>query len=276
MESKNPKSQPKLQAPPLVQEADELRFRSNHVSVKAHDHAGLAYLFELILTDPIHSAVSERLMLIFKSAASMRENCFELSELLTQEAKDLHIHPVLLASAMIWWGHESDVADNETVGSADWQLFPLNTRNLRRDLRAECKVLGDEIDAIFRGSGIDPDSAIQLVLQKCKALESALITLLKSIHGHQGKRKRLFYASSKTEIRAYYLTRVRKLRTDSPELHSLLDQAGEKFDWRQRDDRLRAQKKIHDWARAFETLVDALMLDLGFRRQKRTYICLDD
>lgn len=256
----------------LMQEADELNADSDHVSAEAHARAGLAYLFELILRDPVHPALTAGLMRAFRSEPSQREDPFELSKLLLQEATCLHIHPVLLALAMIWWGKEADLAENETTGSADWQLLPISVRNHRKDLKDEFRQLSSEIESLFRGSGLEPELAIRLTREKCQALDHALLTLLKSIEGHRQKRKRLFYANTKNETTAYYYLRLRRLKTNAKELSDLLSQAGELYDMSDKADRHRAQKKLHDWAKAFEVLIDALMLDLGYVRQKREYI----
>jgi hypothetical protein len=279
MGSKNLKSKAeevKVKAPPLIQEADELRADSDHVSTQAHAHAGLAYLFELILRDPVHPTLAKSLMRAFKSEPSQREEPFELAELLEREAKMLHMHPVLLAVAMIWWGKEADIAENETVGSADWQLVPIAIRNHRKDLQEEFRLLSSEIESLFRGSGLEPALGVELIRKKCKALDHGLETLLKSIKGHRSKRKSLFYSNSQNEIAAYYLLRLRRLKTNAKELSDLLSQAGERYDMSDSKDRHRAQKKLHQWADAFETLIDALMLDLGYNRVARDYVEIAD
>lgn len=276
MEAKNLKTKPqdeaKAKAPALIQDADELRSESDHVSAEAHVHAGIARLFELILSDPANLSLAESLMRAFKSEPSMREDPFALAELLKGEAQQLHMHPVLLSLAMIWWGKEADLAENETVGSADWQLVPMAIRNHRRDLQEEFRVLQSEIESLFRGSGLEPELGVELIRKKCKALDHGLETLLKSIKGHRSRRKSLFYSNSKNEIAAYYLLRVRRLKTNAKELSDLLSQAGERYDMSDATDRHRAQKKLHQWAEAFETLVDTVMLDLGFNRVARDYV----
>lgn len=278
MQSKNLKTeaeQERIKPPPLIQEADELRAKSEHVSTEAHRHAGLAYLFDLILSDPDHRVLAAKLMGIFKSEPSICEDPFSLSELLSREAKRLHMHPVLLASAMIWWGKEADLRDSEVDGSADWQLLPMSLRGHRTDLQMEFRVLFLEIESLFRGSGLEPELAVQLLRKKCKSLDHGLETLLKSIVGHRQKRKRLFYSNSRNEITAYYLLRVRRLKTTAKELADLLSQAGERYDMNDSKDRHRAQKKLHQWAEDFEASVDALMLDLGYSRTKRYYLEID-
>ena len=279
MEAKNLKTEPKekkkIKAPPLIQEADELRSQSDHVSAEAHVHAGLAHLFELILNDPVHPSLAQSLERAFKSEASKREDPFALALLIQKEAQQLHMHPVLLSLAMIWWGKEADLAENETVGSADWQLVPMAIRNHRRDLQEEFRVLQSEIESLFRGSGLEPELGVELVRKKCKALDHGLETLLKGIKGHRSKRKSLFYSNSKNEIGAYYLLRVRRLKTTAKELSDLLSQAGERYDMSDAKDRHRAQRKLHEWADGFETLVDAVMLDLGYVRAKREYLEID-
>lgn len=270
-----PKEEEKIKAPPLIQEADELRSESGHVSAEAHVHAGIAYLFELILSDPANTSLVESLMRAFKSEPSMREDPFALAELLKEEAHQLHMHPVLLSLAMIWWGKEADLAENETVGSADWQLVPMSIRNQRRDLQEEFRVLQSEIESLFRGSGLEPELGVELIRKKCKALDHGLETLLKSIKGHRSRRKSLFYSNSKNEIAAYYLLRVMRLKTTAKELSDLLVQAGERYDMSDAKDRHRAQRKLHEWADGFETLVDAVMLDLGYVRVKREYLEID-
>lgn len=212
----------------------------------------------------------------FKSESSNREDTFALAQLLEKEAKILHMHPVLLALAMIWWGKEADLRQSETVGSADWQLLPITIRLHRQDLQQEFRVLAAEIESLFRGSGLEPELGVELLRSKCKALDHGLETLLKSIKGHRDKRKRLFYSNSKTEISAYYFLRLRRLKTNTKEFSDLLSQAGEKYDLNDSTDRIRAQKKIHQWAGDFETLVDALMLDLGYLRSKRNYAAASD
>ncbi len=278
MEAKNlktePKEEEKIKAPPLIQEAYELRPQSARVSTEAHAHSGLAYLFELILNDPVNPPLAESLMRAFKSEPSMREDPFALAELLKGEAQQLHMHPVLLSLAMIWWGKEADLAENETVGSADWQLVPIAIRNHRRDLQEEFRELQSEIESLFRGSGLEPELGVELIRKKCKALDHGLATLLKSIKGHRSRRKSLFYSNSKNEITAYYLLRVRRLKTNAKELSDLLSQAGEQYDMSDAADRHRAQKKLHQWADAFETLVDAVMLDLGYVRKEKRYVRL--
>lgn len=278
MEAKNLKTKPqdeaKAKAPALIQDADELRSESDHVSAEAHVHAGIARLFELILSDPANLSLAESLMRAFKSEPSMREDPFALAELLKGEAQQLHMHPVLLSLAMIWWGKEADLAENESVGSADWQLVPMAIRNHRRDLQEEFRVLQSEIESLFRGSGLEPELGVELIRKKCKALDHGLETLLKSIKGHRSRRKSLFYSNSKNEIGAYYLLRVRRLKTTAKELSDLLSQAGERYDMSDATDRHRAQKKLHQWADAFETLVDAVMLDLGYVRKEKRYFRL--
>jgi ElaB/YqjD/DUF883 family membrane-anchored ribosome-binding protein len=279
MEGKNLKTkgeEVKVKAPPLIQEADELRAKSDHVSTEAHAHAGLAYLFELILRDPVHPTLAKSLMRAFKSEPSQGEEPFELAELLEREAKRLHMHPVLLAVAMIWWGKEAEIAENETVGSADWQLVPISIRNHRSDLQEEFRELFSEIESLFRGSGLEPELGVQLLREKCRAIDHGLVTVLRSIEGHRSKRKRLFYSNSKNEIKAYYLLRVRRLKTSAKELSDLLSQAGERYDMNASKDRHRAQQKLHQWAEAFETLVDAVMLDLGYVRARRDYLEIVD
>lgn len=280
MEAKNLKSEAKeeekVKAPPLIQESDELRSESDHVSAEAHVHAGIAYLFELILNDPANPSLAESLMRAFKSEPSMREDPFALAELLKEESQQLHMHPVLLSLAMIWWGKEADLAENETVGSADWQLVPMAIRNHRRDLQEEFRVLQSEIESLFRGSGLEPELGVELIRKKRKALDHGLETLLKSIKGHRSRRKSLFYSNSKNEVMAYYLLRLRRLKTNTKELSDLLSQAGERYDMGDSKDRLRAQKRLHQWADAFETLVDAVMLDLGFNRVARHYVEIAD
>ena len=128
-----------------------------------------------------------------------------------------------------------------------------------------------EIESLFRGSGLEPELGVELIRKKCKAIDHGLETFLKSVKGHRDKRKRLFYSNSKNEISAYYLIRVRRLKTNAKEFSELLSQAGERYDLNDSTDRLRAQKKLHEWADAFETLVDAIMLDLGFARSRRDY-----
>lgn len=279
MEDKNLKTESeedKIEGPPLIQEAAELRGESDHVSAEAHVHAGLAYLFELILSDKKHAALSEKLMSTFKTEPSLREDVGSLAKLLKHEASALHMHPVLLAMAMIWWGREADLAENETVGSADWQLLPISIRNHRMDLQEEFRLLISEIEDLFRGVGLEPEIAVQLSRKKCQSLNHGLGTLLKSIKGHRDKRKRLFYDCTKSEITAYYLLRVKKLKIDTKEVVHLLSEAGEKYDLNDKKDRYRAQRKVHGWAEAFETLIDALMLDLGYVRKKRVYVeCAD-
>jgi len=276
MEDKNPKTEAAeakiVEAPLLIQEAEELRAESDHVSAEAHAHAGLAYLFELIFKDPAHPELAESLLRAFKSEPSQREDPFALAELLEQEATKLHMHPVLLALAMIWWGKEADLAENETIGSADWQLVPLDIQHHRRDLQAKFRMLFSDIESLFRGSGLEPETGVQLMRKKCQAIDHGLVTLLKSIEGHRQKRKRLFYANSKNEISAYYLSRVRRLGTGTAEFSDLLYKAGEQYDWSDRKDRQRAQKKLHEWPKAFEALIDAAMLDLGYVRDKGDYI----
>lgn len=278
MEAKNLKTKPqdeaKAKAPALIQDADELRSESDRVSAEAHVHAGIAYLFELILNDPANTSLAESLMRAFKSESSMREDPFALAELLKGEAQQLHMHPVLLSLAMIWWGKEADLAENETVGSADWQLVPMAIRNHRRDLQEEFRVLQSEIESLFRGSGLEPELCVELIRKKCKALDHGLATLLKSIKGHRSRRKSLFYSNSKNEIAAYYLLRLRRLKTNAKELSDLLSQAGERYDMSDATDRHRAQKKLHQWADAFENLVDAVMLDLGYVRKEKRYFRL--
>lgn len=267
-----PKEEEKIEAPPLIQEADEIRFMDGHVSAEAHAHAGLAYLFELILNDPVHPSLAQSLQRAFKSEASKREDLFALAAILEKEAKKLHTHPVLLALAMIWWEKEADLEENETVGSADWQLVPIAIRNHRKDLQEDFRLLFSEIESLFRGSGLEPELGVQLLREKCQAIDHGLATILKSIRGHREKRKRLFYANTKNEITAYYFIRMRGLKTSSKELSDLLSQAGERYDMNQSKDRLRAQQKLHQWAADFETLIDALMLDLGYIRAKRDYL----
>lgn len=270
-----PKEEEKIKAPPLIQEADELRSESGHVSAEAHAHAGLAYLFDLILNDPVHPSLAQSLKRAFKSEASKREDPFALAPLIEKESKKLHMHPMLLALSMIWWEKQADLEENETVGSADWQLVPIAIRNHRKDLQEDFRLLFSEIESLFRGSGLEPELGAELVRKKCKALDHGLETLLKSIRGHRAKRKSLFYSNSKNEIAAYYLLRVRRLKTTAKELSDLLAQAGERYDMSDAKDRHRAQRKLHEWADGFETLVDAVMLDLGYVRAKREYLEID-
>lgn len=230
------------------------------------------WLFELIISDPVNPSLAESLMSAFKSEPSMREDPFALAERLKEEAQQLHMHPLLLSLAMIWWSKEADLAENETVGNADWELVPIAIQNHRRDLQEEFRVLQSEIESLFRGSGLEPELGVELIRKKCKALDHGLETLLKSIKGHSSRRKSLFYSNSKNEIAAYYLLRVRRLKTTAKELSDLLGQAGERYDMSNSKDRLRAQKKLHQWADAFETLVDAVMLDLGYKRVARGYV----
>ncbi len=267
-----PKEEEKVEAPPLIQEADELRSESSHVSAEAHVHGGIAYLFEMILSDPIHPSLAQSLRKAFKSDASKREDPFALALLIEKEAKKLHMHPVLLALAMIWWEKEADLAENETVGSADWQFVPIAIRNHRRDLQEEFRVLFSEIESVFRGSGLEPELGGELLRKKCKALDHGLEMLLKSIKGHRSKRKSLYYSNSQNEIAAYYFLRLRRLKTNAKELTDLLSRARERYDMSDSKDRLRAQQKLHQWAADFETPVDALMLDLGYIRAKKDYI----
>jgi hypothetical protein len=133
-------------------------------------------------------------------------------------------------------------------------------------------VLFSEIESLFRGSGLEPELGVQLLREKCQAIDHGLVTVLKSIEGHRSKRKRLFYTNSKNEIMAYYLLRVRRLKTSARELTDLLSLAGERYDLNDSKDRHRAQQKLHIWAEAFATLIDAVMLDLGYVRTKRDYV----
>lgn len=279
MEGKTPKSPSRPQhqrLPHLVQEADELRSELDTASSEAHQHAGLAFLFGLILNDPVWKDVSASLMRAFRSEPSAREDVHALAALLKAEATSLNMHPLLLALAMIWWGREADLAEAEIAGSADWQLLPMALQGQRRDLQEEFRLLSLEIEAIFRGSGLEPELAVQLARRKCKALDRGLAALLKSIQVHRARRKRLFYACSKAEARAYYLLRVRKLKSTSKEAMDLLLEAGEQYDRSQKEERLRAQKKVHEWGREYEKKLEALMLDAGFIRKGRAYQELPD
>ncbi|MBS1719850.1 MAG: hypothetical protein JST35_05330 [Armatimonadetes bacterium] len=265
-----------MKPPELLKEADELRSQTRLVQAQAHGHAGIAFLFDLIVTDPANSALKHRLMEAFKSEPSAREEVEALAGIIETEALFFNLHPFLLATAMIWWGKEADLAENETGGSSDWQVLPIAIQNHRRELRDEFRFLAREIEDLFRGSGLEPDVSIKMLKAKCKALEKGLDTLQKSLDGHQLKRKKLFYANSKNEIRAYYLLRVKKLRTTSREVSDLLRHAGEHYDMSQRNDRLRAQKRVHDWARAFEKRLDALMLDAGYERVEHQYLAVGE
>jgi hypothetical protein len=276
LEDKNPNSESWPEPPRLMKEADELKEALGSVSASGYRHASLAYLFKLIYEDDAHKNMRPRFEELSNSEHLMREDPIRLAVQLTDFADRLNLHPVLLASAMIWGWKEADQSETEIEGSAHWQLFPTDIQNLRKDLQEEFRALADDVDQIFRGAGLEPEQAVQLAIEKTKGLSRALRGFQKSLLGHSEKRRQLFYENSKNNVLAYYLLRVRRFKSTSEEMRDILALAGDGFDLSRSDELLMAQKRLHDWASAFETLLDTLMLDLGFRREKRTYVPIDE
>lgn len=227
-----------------------------------HEEASLAYLIDLIISDP-QFAIGAELKSLINHPAAQWEDIDALSKVVAKHSEDLHMPPRILAYAVIQWFSESDKSPSTIKGSANWILEAPHIGFDRRDLIERFDQIHRQVVVGLSTGRDDPEECLDRCIELNRQLESTLKTGRSNLNNLKGRRKQLFYAMSKINLQAFYLSEIRGLNLDSPRIQELLAEANVAYDLRLNDDRQAAQRQIYDWSRTVRELIKTVDEDLG-------------
>lgn len=231
---------------------------SSAVTIDEHANAKLAFLIDVLFHDSEMKEIASRLKALAGRREVIEEDPEAVAMFVSNEAKILGLPSIALAHALIQWFNEGDVSPATLRGSANWALT--NLRTSKPQLFQSFQEINSQVVSAFGDGRNDPENLIDKALELHRELGNKLRKTRAELAKMRGRRKNLFYALSRTEVQAYYWTKLRKKGIDHPAVQDLLAESEEVYDLRSRDERIKAQKKLHDWSRRIASLITEISM----------------
>lgn len=193
-------------------------------TVPEHEEASLAYLIDLIISDP-QFAIGTEIKSLINHPAAQREDFDEFSKVVVKHSEELHLPPRILAYAVIQWFSESDRSPSTVKGSANWILEAPHIGFDRRELIERFEQIHSQLFVGLSTGRDDPEECLDRCIELTRQLKGTLKTGKSNLSDLKVRRKQLFYAMSKINLQAFYLSEIRGYNLDSARIQELLAEA---------------------------------------------------